>query len=376
MSGRRGAASLAHGLVAVGIALGVLGLGTPARAEGPRPVLVLGGDPAAEVLTERLRGQLSDLDVVVAHVDGSPTEATLAARADEATTCAQGREGALVVWADASPPDGHVYLLDVDAQLLFSRALGSLEMGSAAIESAAVVLRTAVQAALAGQPLGVPEAEALAASAPPAPAPSVDAPSPAPAPEAGIEPGPATAAPAPRDALALRLGLGWRGEIDGVSSAGAHGVFLDVAILLGPLVIGLRVDAGIPIDVQSADARFALSRHALVVEAAYRAELVDAFALEIGAGVGVAAYDRESALVSAGLIGTTTSWSFAAAIAVLTRWVWSPTEWLSAWVALGAEMPLPRPTFVLRRPGGDTVEADPFPVAPRLELGVALRIFP
>ena len=365
--------------------LGAWGITLPAAAQAPRPVVVLAGDDDTEALAERLEGQLSDLDVVVTVARASPGEPGVAARAEEATAQAAGAHEALVIWAALRTSEPRVYLLDVDAQLLFSRALGAQEMGSAAIESAAVILRTAVQAALAGRPLGLPEAEAIAAETTgeevtprPGPAPTTATAEPAPPEPPASEPAPdaSTEEPAPGALAPLRIALGWRGEIDGASSAGAHGVWLDVALAVGPIVLGLLVEAGIPVDVPSAEVHFPLSRHAALLEVAYHVELEAELALEIGLAGGAAAYDREAATVTSGLAGTGTTWSYAALFAVLTRWVWSPGDWLSAWLAVGADAPAPRPAFAVRRAAGDTIVADLFPVSPRLELGVAIRIFP
>ena len=130
---------------------------TAARAGAPLRVLILGGADADDVVA-RVEGQVADLPVTLARGPALAEASDLAAQLAAARAHARAHAADAVVWfardddgwtvSVADPAGGRLLVRRVDA------AAGALS-ASAALEAAALVVRTAVRGLAAGGEIGV-----------------------------------------------------------------------------------------------------------------------------------------------------------------------------------------------------------------------------
>jgi hypothetical protein len=143
----------------------------------------------SRALSDRIRGQTSDLSIELVTVDTGPLESTLPGQVGSATTVAQVYDADAVVWFDdiGTSPTGEKRLLVMQpkAKRLLLREVGDPSAPSskrpsesAQLEAASLIVRVAVQAMMQGVMIGVeqarivgsePEAKPLPAAAPPPP---------------------------------------------------------------------------------------------------------------------------------------------------------------------------------------------------------------
>jgi hypothetical protein len=124
----------------------------------------------SRALSDRIRGQTSDLSIELVTVDTGPLESSLPAQVGSATTVAQVYDADAVVWFDdiGTGPTGEKRLLvmQTKAKRLLLRGVGDQSAPSpkhppsesAQLEAASLIVRIAVQAMMQGVMIGVEQA--------------------------------------------------------------------------------------------------------------------------------------------------------------------------------------------------------------------------
>ncbi|HNN94213.1 MAG TPA: hypothetical protein PKI03_18175 [Pseudomonadota bacterium] len=242
----------------------------PAGAQAPLHVVVLLlSDADAEFLL-RLQGQTADLDVVLEPQARDGLGRSSAVRLRQAVELA-GTHSA-VVYREPLPRGGQRLRL-LHRGRVFTRETVEHEgtasqvlRASASVESAAVIVRSALRAILAGESVGDGVEDVLRTSEQPAPA------------ALSVE-------PTPRGLFAA---LQWQLNIDGASPHAAHGLGLSLGFVTPRWFLRTSLLLGIPGQISDGQSVLALSRHQLSLAAAWvalatpRVRLHLAFAAELG----------------------------------------------------------------------------------------------
>ncbi len=352
------------------VALALVVIPASARAQdASRIVAVRIDDPRMSTLPARIEGQVSDLFVEVRDVVG-PLESSVAARVARAHRL----DADVVVWTVAAEGGLTVRVLDARGRRVFSRdvPLPDPEVrGSAALEAIAVIVRTAVSAIVEGQAIGEAERAVVSAS------PLAEAPSPAAPPAA--EPALARSSPArsapdpahpepPPARPPLAIGLGWQGAIDGVSPAGAHGVWLRAAYLAGPVRLGLLALGGVPLELGGPRAAIRVTHHRASLAFAVVLPLTDALDLDLGIQAGVALFHRGTYAADPDLRATDDALVPVFVGGLEARLVGTVTEWLSLSADLEVDVVLPPPVFAVQAASAPPDRAVSW-IVPLLRLG-------
>ncbi|MDB4990422.1 MAG: hypothetical protein JWN04_5600 [Myxococcaceae bacterium] len=256
--------------------------------------LVRLSDAADQSLFRRIRGQTSDLTVTLQRELSVPLEASLRAQLATARALAQTHGARVVLWAMRSPHQLTLVVADLALDRVLVRQLpaGDGERDrSAQEEAAALVVRGALRASLAGEPLGRAEQEL-------APSPRIQLePSPAAAPElvprTRLTPGSPRLTeprePARGPSLSGSFAAGMLAGYDGATKRGNYGLALHTALQRARLELGLRGSLGLAAAVQSSFADVQLSQHRAAVYAGWlpvqRRELQLTLAASAGACV-------------------------------------------------------------------------------------------
>jgi hypothetical protein len=129
----------------------------------------------SRALSDRIRGQTSDLSIELVTVDTGPLESSLPSQVGSATTVAQVYDADAVVWFDdiGTSPTGEKRLLvmQTKARRLLLRGVGDQSAPtskhapseSAQLEAASLIVRVAVQAMMQGVMIGVEQARIVGA---------------------------------------------------------------------------------------------------------------------------------------------------------------------------------------------------------------------
>ena len=240
--------------------------GDPARARSePLDALVRLSVPQDEALFGRLRGQSSDLPVRLREVSSGPLEPALHEQLAAARALAEPMAARVVIWTVRSALQLTVVVADLSLGRVLVRELKRSESErdrSAQEEAAALVVRSALKATLAGEPLGAEERELVPEPEPPAaPLPAPPATSPPPVSTPPREVGEAPAAREPKVAWGALLALGMLGSADGATSPASLGLAARVALTRARLELGLRADFGLRASVSAPFARVQLAQH-------------------------------------------------------------------------------------------------------------------
>ena len=331
--------------------------------------------PEDEELVGRVRGQLSDLPVVL-RVRPAPAPGPSAEEQWRSAEALAAQEQARVVlWFDR-PVDGlSIHLADLSTQRLLVRtvpldARQGRKGRSAAAEAAALVVRSALGALLEGVAVGTPIAETV--QPPPRPfralTPPVSAtplvfsepPSLSP-PRLAATPGPWT------------LGVGWQAALDGYSPAGQQGVQLGLGWERGALRARGRLLASLPAHRADAYTQVSVSRHA--VGAGVEATVLSTphWRLGAGAGAGVTGFLRSTAALVSEVTASPAHLSVAPYVGpeLSTRWLGGPVA-LEASLALDVLAGVP--TFVYQQEGELLVRDRLWVLQPRLGLAMLLNL--
>lgn len=232
-----------------------------ARADDGEPAfdaLVRVADPSDRLLLDRVRGQTSDLNVLLFTDSTSPIEPTLAEQLETARRLSVAQHSRVVVWFIHEGEVVTVFVAEPAAGRVLVRRIEPSEGrlgGSAQQEAAALVVRSAMRALAAGGEIGVTEQEA-------APPPVVVPP---PAPKVV---GPAPPKPLPPGWELVQF-VGARSALDGVAKRGQHSLFGRLAVRRTRLQMELRAALGFSSELDDSIARVSLLRHALSLHGAY-----------------------------------------------------------------------------------------------------------
>ncbi len=258
-------------LVVLGVLLSTRGSAQvrPSGAAAPLHVVVLLLSDADAELLLRLQGQTADLDVVLDPQVRQGVGRSSAAHLRQAAELA-GTHSA-VVYRESLPRGGQRLRL-LHRGRVFTRetvepegAAGQVLRASASVESAAVIVRSALRAILAGESVGDGVEDVLRTSEQPTPAAS-------------------SGEPALRGLFAA---LQWQLGIDGASPHAAHGLGLSLGFVTPRWFLRTSLVLGIPGEISDGKSVLALSRHQLSLAAAWvalatpRVRLHLAFAAEV-----------------------------------------------------------------------------------------------
>jgi hypothetical protein len=168
--------------VALGILLALCRV-DPAHAAQFRVVVRITSE-MSRALSDRIRGQTSDLSIELVTVDTGPLEPSLPGQVGSATTVAQVYDADAVVWFDdiGTSPTGEKRLLvmQTKARRLLLREVGDQSAPSpkrppsesAQLEAASLIVRVAVQAMMQGVMIGVEQARIVGSEPEPKPLPA------------------------------------------------------------------------------------------------------------------------------------------------------------------------------------------------------------
>lgn len=317
---------------ALAIALGV------ASREGPLRVLVLADGDRERQLATRVEGQTADLDVAI---EVGTVPAGLEGPEKDAAALAELRKGRaeVVVWFFADGEGWSVHVAHGERHLLrrVQEPAGALS-ASAADETAALVVRTALRGLVSAEP---PD-----------------------------EPPPAAARPS----LRFWGGVGWTGVYDGSGTPGHHGVEARGGVAVGVWRAGL--EAGFNPSETLSSGRTSISVDRLVVGATAGVTPWETPWLRWGVelGAGAARYHRVTEAVDPAFNKTSSrdSWSplLRPTVSLSVRLV--SVLWVS--LALGADVVLRRPFFDIQKADGFQTIASTWAFQPRASLTLVVDV--
>ncbi|WNG24816.1 hypothetical protein F0U62_12965 [Cystobacter fuscus] len=269
----------------------LVGWGTVSDAQEEPWAAVLRASSAEDTeLAERLQGQLSDLPVVL-RVNPGPapsTEATEQWRT--AVSLAEQGPFRVVIWFHHEPEAIVVHVAEPATRRLLVRRVQvethRRKGRSAAAEAAALIVRSALKALVAGSPVGdvveeVPDPPALEPPPPP----------PAPAPVSSTAPA--------REGWGVSVG--WQGTLVGAGPLGQHGAQLGVGWEGARLRARVLLLASLPTPLSDEYTRVSLSRHALGAGVDATVVSTEHFRLGAGLEVGFAGHLRDTVALAPGV---------------------------------------------------------------------------
>ncbi|QAT83069.1 hypothetical protein EJ065_1469 [Corallococcus coralloides] len=344
----------------------VLGLWSPARAAEPWRAVARVATSEDRALLERVRGQSSDLPVVLEaeagpSMDESPGGAwreaeRLASRKDARAVLWFTREAAALRVSVAAPRTGHLFVRS-------ARVEGAPETltWSVGAEALALAVRSALRAVDAGEPLGD-------VVAPPPPPPVVAAPPPVPAaPEQGVE-----APVAPVDGAFVQVGV--HAALDGYHSWGQQGLSVGAGWAGRVLRLRAQVMAALPVHLRDAYADIRLTQGSALAWADVPFVKTGAWEGTVGLGAGVAGFWRRTEARAPEVEPTPSRLLAAFVVGPAVRVAWRVGPALALEAALSGEVLLGRPRLGYSAEGGFVLREDGASVRPRL--GVGMVIFP
>jgi hypothetical protein len=310
---------------------GISSVAAPASADRLKTKTVIRLAAAADRgLAARIRGQTSDIAVKLLTVRTGPLERSLKAQLETADRLAASRGAASVVWFDSRSGAVVVHVAESPAGKLFIR---TVEPGrgrsSAMLETAAMMVRTALRAQVQGRPLGEDREVVLAGlRGPPAPV--------RPPPERGPRRPWSPMPREPEEEVPIRrgipdkwlVGIGWQVGFDGQTASGLHGPFLSVQrVLLRLGYLGILAAPGVPGRIDDQLATIFLSRTLFAVSGGARLALGRGLGLSAGLQLGVAVFRRSTEPNRAEVSATEPSWTPSLLLAPELRigWTWRRT---------------------------------------------------
>jgi hypothetical protein len=273
------------------------------------------GSDADRALLERVRGQTSDMSVVLhvapyQQIEASLPEQLAAADAEAERVAAE----AVIYWS--REPDGWIlYVVKAARGRVLVRRLGDTAdlPSSATLEMAALVIRGALQALSAGVPVGL-ERDDLPARAPPAPPPAP----PVAVPVVQVQAVPQTKRANVEFVVALAA-AGWR---DGQSHYGQEGGELRVGLTRGRVSFGALGVLGPGATLDDGLATVHIARQMVAAYAGVAAWSPRSVRLELGLRAGAAFFSRATTATGPTVQATPNARSNSAAVGplVLVNW--------------------------------------------------------
>ncbi|MBX3245957.1 MAG: hypothetical protein KF901_02105 [Myxococcales bacterium] len=321
--------------------IGVIALsGASLAQERVRLLTPLPGD-----LEARVEGQTSDLAWAIERHPG------VARDLDEAQAASGGAR--VVVWVSRTSRGTRLHFADVPARRLlvrdFDAGSGEELESSAALESLAVALRSALVALSLGGEVGVVVA----------------------APEA-----PPVAEPRPGPHVGLEASLGWALSLDGESPA-QHGPSLGLALRVGRLAVGVRAELGLGASLDDALSALRVTRHAAALELGGTLLATPPLALDASARIGLARYRRgEVEARDADVLPSPPSASWSVLAGGTLAATFAPLARASVRVELGADFVPAAPELRYERGGESLIRNDLWRLQPRAALLLVIRSRP
>ncbi|WP_404364875.1 hypothetical protein ACIHQR_31830 [Corallococcus coralloides] len=367
----------------------VLGLWSPAWADGPWRAVARVVSAEDRALLERVRGQSSDLPVVLEVEAGRSMDAGPGGAWREAERLASRRDARAVLWftrdgaalrvSVAAPKTGHLFVRS-------ARVEGAPETltWSVGAEALALAVRSALRAVDAGEPLGEvvapppppPVVAPPVAEAPVAKAQVVEAPvAEAPVARAQVAEAPvaeAQVAKAPADGAFVQVGM--HAALDGYHAWGQQGLSVGAGWAGRELRLRAQVLAALPVHLRDAYADIRLTQGAVLAWADVPFVKAGAWEGTVGLGAGVAGFWRRTEARAAEVEPTPSRMLAAFVVGPAVRVAWRVAPALALEAALSGEVLLGRPRLGYSVDGEFVLREDGASVRPRL--GVGMVIFP
>ena len=340
----------------------------PAHGDDRLRVLLVGGPRDAELVT-RVEGQVADLDATLERDTTVMPSSPLPVQLVTARRLARTHTADVVVWFVMDRGDVIVHVTDTGGDRVLVRRVeagGDAMATSAAIEAAAVIVRTAVRGLAAGGEIGVTVEREL----PPDPV---------------VEPPPP---PTARDEdlgsvrpLRPSATVGWSSVLDGESSTGHHGVSARLGVAGGPWRFAVALTHRPAASMESPMATIDVERQtigiALGLDVAGGAQLRRAARWRLNTEVGFAMTRFGRTTTATGITVEPTAdratWTPTATPAVRIARRLARGAWLE--LALGADLVARAPEFGVATPTGFATIGRLWPVEPHAALGVVVDPF-
>lgn len=341
----------------------------PARADDPLRVLLVGG-ARDETLVTRVEGQVADLDATLERDTTAMPSSPLPVQLVTARRLARAHTADVVVWFLRDDGDIIVHVTDHGGDRVLVRRVdagGGAMAESAAIEAAAVVVRTAVRGLAAGGEIGV------AVEKPLPPDPVLE---PTPPPARDDDGGLGSVRP-----LRPSATVGWSSVLDGESDTGHHGVSARLGVAGGPWRFAVALTHRPAESLESPMATIDVERQtigiALGLDVAGGAQLRRATRWRVNTEVVIAMtrFDRTTTATGATIEPTAdrATWTPTATPAVRVARRLARGAWLE--LALGADLVARAPEFGIATPTGFATIGRFWPVEPHAALGVVVDPF-
>ncbi|AFE04129.1 hypothetical protein COCOR_01528 [Corallococcus coralloides DSM 2259] len=344
----------------------VLGLWSPAWAAEPWRAVARVATSEDRSLLERVRGQSSDLPVILEAEAGPSMDASPGGAWREAERLASRKDARAVLWftrdaaqlrvSVAAPRTGHLFVRS-------ARVEGAPETltWSVGAEALALAVRSALRAVDAGEPLGD-------VVAPPPPPPVVAAPPDLPA---AADPG-VEAPVTPVDGAFFQVGV--HAALDGYHSWGQQGLSVGAGWAGRVLRLRAQVLAALPVHLRDAYADIRLTQGSALAWADVPFVKTGTWEGTVGLGAGVAGFWRRTEARAPDVEPTPSRLLAAFVVGPAVRVAWRVGPALALEAALSGEVLLGRPRLGYAAEGGFVLREDGASVRPRL--GVGMVIFP
>lgn len=344
---------------------------SPAHADERLHVVIVSG-PRDAALLDRVEGQVADLEATLERDTTSMPASPLPVQLVTARRLARTHTADVVVWFVRDRGDIIVHVTDTGGDRVLVRRIegGSGTMAeSAAIEAAAVVVRTAVRGLAAGGEIGVVVEKEL----PPDPPDPIGPPRPRDTPPSedlgSVRP------------LRPSATVSWSSVLDGESDTGHHGVSARLGVAGGPWRFAVALTHRPAATLSSPMATIDFERQtvgiALGVDVAGGAQLRRAARWRVNTEVALAMtrFDRTTTATGATIEPTAdrATWTPTATPAVRVSRRIARGAWLE--LALGADLVARAPEFGIATPTGFATIGRLWPVEPHAALGVVVDPF-
>jgi hypothetical protein len=271
----------------------LVGWGTASVAQvDPWAAVLRTSSPDDTELAGRLQGQLSDLPVLLRVSAGPPPGEEAGEQWRAAVEWAEQGAARVVIWFRHEPEAIVVHVAEpATRRLLVRRVQAEARRGrtgrSAAAEAAALIVRSALKALVAGSPVGE----------------VVDVPPELPVPISTVEPPPAPPASSARPPVpgGWSVSVGWQSTLVGTGPPGQHGPLLGVGWEEARLRARVLLLASLPTRLSDEYTRVDLSRYALGGGVDVSVVSTEHFRLGAGLEAGLVGFLRGTVALSPGV---------------------------------------------------------------------------
>ncbi|QSQ27431.1 hypothetical protein JY651_22065 [Pyxidicoccus parkwayensis] len=346
-------------------------LAAPALASEPWRAVARVASPEDAALLERVRGQSSDLPVLLVAEVGTPLDGPSALRWSAAERLAEEHQARAVLWFLREGSNVHVQVAEPASRHLFVRsarlmgAPGSLEW-SAGAEALALTVRSALRAVDLGEPLGdVVEP------------PVVSAPAPAPAPEPVLAPAPVQSMAAPLPAASSsrwRFSVGGYAALDGYGQGGHQGLSLGAGWERDSWQPGFELRMGMPTRLLDEYTRLTLRQYAAVLRLERPFVSIDSLSCTYGLEAGAVVFTRRTEALAPQVEAAPASTIVSPLVGLRGAARWSPAARFALELSLAAEVLMGRPELGYAVDGNVVPRGDGAPIRPRAGLAMVFLL--